>query len=628
MSKSNKQAAQAEDATLILVPLSQLKPSPKNVRKTGGQSITDMAASIQANGLIHNLTVEEVGKGYEVIAGGRRLAALKQLAKEKKIPANYEVPCLVVDADKAAEISLAENTIREAMHPADQFEAFRQLIEGGKSITDTAAAFGVTETVVRQRLKLANVSPRLLVEYRAGNATLEQMQALAIVDDHAAQEAAWGDDEAEGHGSYHRQPHYLRRVLTETEVSSTDDRAVFVGVEAYEKAGGVVRRDLFGEKVYLTDSALLDRLVIEKLEAVGETYRADGWSWVECRPKLSWSDRQQFSEAGKPKRRALTEAEQAEFATLKARYDELDEMLDDADPDEVPAEIEEHARLRDQLRAMNASREQWPEKIKAKAGVLIYLDDDGVNIDCGLLKPGERLGESKGGDDDADIEVEQPKPKKDPSELSQAQEERLRGEVTAILRDNVRGHVALAALAAALATEMPFAYSTVRIGKQHTFIPPAMREALVAHPASKSYNAQFDELNRKLEAAGDDLFGWLLQQPVQWSIDIIAFCAAGEIVLADSGAEWAAQAGISIADYWTVTEEWLAQQPKAYILAAIAELGELAPASAGEFHKLKAAEVAKRAAPILAEYGWIPKPLRNAGWLPKPLRQPAEAHEL
>jgi ParB family chromosome partitioning protein len=594
--------------TLLTVPLSQLKPSKHNARKTGGQSIDDLAASIRAHGLLQNLTVIESGKGYEVVAGGRRLAALKQLSKAKALPGDYAVPCLLVANAAAAEASLAENAVREAMHPADQFEAFRQLIDGGKSITDTAAAFGVTETVVRQRLKLANVSPRLLVEYRAGNATLEQMQALAIVDDHAAQEAAWGDDEAEGYGSYHRQPQYLRRVLTETEVSSTDDRAVFVGLEAYEKAGGVVRRDLFGEKVYLTDAALLDRLVIEKLEAVGEAYRADGWSWVECRPKLSWSDRQQFSEAGKPKRRALTEAEQAEYAALEARYDELDEMLEDADPEEVSAEIADHAGLRDQLRAMNASREVWPEKIKAKAGVLIYLDDDGVNIERGLLKPGERLGESKGGDG-GDIEVEQPKPKKDPGELSQSAEERLHGEVTAIIRFKIEDREALAALAAELLDSRS---TPVRISKYHEYLPGPTADALNSHALTKQRDAEVEKFSEHVKSEAEQaggVYAWLLTQPEFVTHQVLAVCAANNILAKHGGAEFALQAGVNIADHWTVTEEWLAQQPKGYILAALAEaqITIMAPT------KCKAAELAALAAPELAKVGWLPKPLRFEG---------------
>lgn len=585
---------------LYSIPLKSLIPSPRNVRKTGGQSIDDLAASIHAHGLLQNLTVIDTKKGYEVVAGGRRLAALKQLAKQKKLPASFEVPCLLIKEKAATEASIAENTVREAMHPADQFEAFRQLIEGGKSIPDTAAAFGVTETVVRQRLKLANLSPRLLIEYRTGNATLEQMQALALTDDHAAQEAAWGDS-----AGWHRQPAQLRRAITHTEVPVTDKRAAFVGLEAYQAAGGVVRRDLFDDMGmgYLSDEALLDRLVVEKLETTAEGLRADGWSWVEVRPELNWSERNEYASAGKPKRRPFTEAEQAEYDKLSARFDELDELFDDVDP----ADAEEHASLQAKLREMNTSRDEWPAKIKAVAGAVVYLDDDGIEILLGVLKPGQRLGEPDGDGDGTPV-VEQPKPKKDPAALSQTQEERLAGEVTAILRANVSGRVALAALAASLLREdTNTSGSPVCIGKQHTYMPPAMQEAMVEHPAYKAFEAMRDELIHKVEAAGNDAFGWLLKQPMQLSVDIIAFYSASALVTKNHGADWAAQAGINIADHWTVTEEWLAQQSKAYILAALDEVGI---SNIAYMQKLKVAQLAAEAV----------TPLKNAGWLPKPLR--------
>jgi len=178
---------------IISIPLNKLVRSHHNVRKTGGESIEDLAASILAHGLLHNLTVVEQrnhkgttsGK-YEVIAGARRYAALQRLAKEKKLPKTFAVPCKVVEASAAVEASLAENTIRVAMHPADQFIAFRDLVDAELGIEEVAARFGVSPLFVRQRLKLANVSPRFIDAYRVGEMQLEQLEALAIADDHDA----------------------------------------------------------------------------------------------------------------------------------------------------------------------------------------------------------------------------------------------------------------------------------------------------------------------------------------------------------------------------------------------------------------------------------------------------------
>ena len=134
-------------SNIIAIPLNKLTRSARNVRKSGGESIADLATSSLVHGLIHHLTVveqqahngENSGK-YEVVAGGRRFAALQRLAKQKKVPKTFAVPCHVVDPATATETSLAENIIRVAMHPADQFFAFHDLVvESGLSIATNKA---------------------------------------------------------------------------------------------------------------------------------------------------------------------------------------------------------------------------------------------------------------------------------------------------------------------------------------------------------------------------------------------------------------------------------------------------------------------------------------------------------
>src|ERR1700749_4291989 len=112
--------------TIQYLPLNKLVPSPDNVRKTDRASgIEQLAASIAAHGLLQNLQVKPNAKGqFEVVAGERRLTALKLLAKRKSIAVDFLVPCNTMNGENASEISLAENEIRQAMHPADQFDAF------------------------------------------------------------------------------------------------------------------------------------------------------------------------------------------------------------------------------------------------------------------------------------------------------------------------------------------------------------------------------------------------------------------------------------------------------------------------------------------------------------------------
>jgi ParB family chromosome partitioning protein len=177
------------------IPLNRLTAWKGNVRKTGAkEGLDELTASTAAHGLLQSLILREEGGKFVVVAGRRRLLALKALAKAGKIADDFPVPCITIanDAD-AAEISLAENVVRVPMHPADQFEAFRTVIDNGASIADVAARFGVSEEIVEKRLKLGRLSSAILKAYREGDIGLEQAQAFALSDDHPAQARVLGE---------------------------------------------------------------------------------------------------------------------------------------------------------------------------------------------------------------------------------------------------------------------------------------------------------------------------------------------------------------------------------------------------------------------------------------------------
>lgn len=200
------------------VPLNKLILSQANVRRIkAGVSIENLAEDIARRGLLQSLAVRPVldGEGqetglYDVPAGGRRFEALKLLAKQKRLSKTVRVPCIVRNDGIAEEDSLAENTMREALHPLDQFRAFKALREHGMGDEEIAARFFATPAVVRQRLKLVAASPKLLELYAAGELSLEQLMAFCVTDDHARQEAVW---EAVGR-HYNKEPFCIRRLLT------------------------------------------------------------------------------------------------------------------------------------------------------------------------------------------------------------------------------------------------------------------------------------------------------------------------------------------------------------------------------------------------------------------------------
>ncbi len=391
---------EAADPTknLILVPLSRLvlRPAGRNVRKTPRMSIPELAASIQRVGLLQNLIViaSADGEHYEVVAGGRRLAALKLLAKKHRIAKDWEVPCLLVADGTARTASLTENVQREAMHPADQFEAFAALVAEGRPIEDIAADFSVTPLVVQRRLKLANVSPRLMADYRADAVTLDQLMALAITDDHAAQEAAFYDAP-----QWQRHPSHLRERLTEREIDACRHPLVrFVGLDSYEAAGGGVRRDLFAEDdagVYLTDAALLERLAQDKLAGIAATVRAEGWAWVDATPGVTHADLHAFQRAPR-ERREPNKREAARIEKLQARMHQLAEAVDAAldadDEDKADADAlqEEGEAVGEQLQALEDGLQDYGANVKAAAGAIVTIDRNGeAVIHRGLMREAE-----------------------------------------------------------------------------------------------------------------------------------------------------------------------------------------------------------------------------------------------
>gem|GEM_PF-4682445 len=258
---------------------------------------------------------------FEVPVGGRRFRALELLVRGKRLPGTAPIPCIVHVEGAAEEDSLAENVHRETLHPLDQFRAFEALRDKGLSEEDIAARFFVTPAVVRQRLKLAAVSPRLLAQYAEGEMDLEQLMAFTVTDDHARQEQVW--ETLSSYGQV-RPSVTIRRLLTETAIPADDRRARFVGADAYAAAGGTIMRDLFStdDGGWFEDMALLERLVGEKLTTLAGEIKGEGWAWVEAAPDFPYGHTNGMRQlTGEPS--ARTDAEEHERHSLLAEIDRI-----------------------------------------------------------------------------------------------------------------------------------------------------------------------------------------------------------------------------------------------------------------------------------------------------------------
>ena len=389
----------AENGAVIFVPLNKLKRSPRNARKTPHSQahIEALAASISVKGMLQNLVVEPerdaedepTGSYLVTIGEGRRLAQLLRV-KGKQIKKTEPVRCVLDTENDAHEISLDENVTREAMHPADQFEAFRKLAEErGFGAEEIAARFGVTAHVVRQRLRLGAVSPKLMQVYRECGLTLDQLMAFAITVDHARQEQVFENL------SYNRDASLIRRELTRANVAASDRRAIFVGAEAYTEAGGVIIRDLFTEDRggFYEDAALLDRLVIEKLEGIAATIKeTEGWKWAGAHidyPHAHGLRRYYPKQVDlSAEDEAFREAAQTEYNALSEQYDSAEEL-----PDAVAERFE---ALEAEIERIDALRHAYDPDDIARGGVFVVLNHDGTaRIERGFVRAEDEKSKSE-----------------------------------------------------------------------------------------------------------------------------------------------------------------------------------------------------------------------------------------
>ena len=651
------------------IPFNKLVLSQANVRRLkAGVSIEELAEDIARRTLLQSLSVRPVLDAdgaetgmFEIPAGGRRYRALELLVKQKRLAKTAPVPCVVRDpsvAVSAEEDSLAENVQRFALHPLDQFRAFKALRDKGAGDEEIAARFFVAPAVVKQRLRLAAVSEKLLDVYAEDSMTLEQLMAFTVTNDHARQEQVWEAVQQ----SYYKEPYLIRRQLTESAVRASDRRARFVGTEAYEAAGGVVLRDLFEDDDggWLEDVALLDHLATEKLAAAAEEIAAEGWKWIEVANDFPYGHTNRLRELqGVPA--DLTAEEQATFDALTAEYAKLESEHEAADelPDEVDARLGE-------IEAALAVFENRPIRYDpteiTRAGVFISIGVDGsLGVDRGYVRPEDEppvpvdgegtvsfesdgpdgaapaapvvqrtvitiSGGERDDDDDGDDAVK-PLPEQLVSELTAHR--------TLALRDALANNpqVALTALLHKLCLDT-FHHSApgtcLEVTVRHVFFPVQAAD-LKDSPSAKAVAERHEVWKADLPTDEAALWDWLVALDDASRAALLAHCVSlGINALYEKGDRYGGP-GVSVqgvqhriaradrlaravgldmveAGWRPTVDNYLGRVTKPRILDAVREAkGEQAAQLIGH---LKKTEMAKEAERLLDGTGWLPDPLR------------------
>lgn len=661
------------------IPLDRLVLSQSNVRRVkNGVTIEHLADSIARRGLLHGLNVrpqlgadgQETGL-FEVPAGGRRYSALGLLVKRKQLAKDALVPCVVKAANDpvlAEEDSLAENNEREPLHPLDEFRGMKALSDKGEKEEAIAAHFRVTPAVVKQRLKLASVSPKLHDLYAVGDMTLDHLVAFTVSEDHARQEQVWDQIE---HSS-DRSPDFIRRKLNEDMVPVTDRRVRYIGTDAYFAAGGSApARDLFepDDGGWLTDPALIDRLVATKLEADAEAIKAEGWKWVEAMVELSYGYDEGYDFLAVTQE-PPSEADEARIAELRAEADALEAEWDGRA--DVPAEIEARTHAIDvEIGRLSQGRQIFDPEQMAYAGVFIGIEEDGtLYIDRGNVRaedePDVEADETGDGDqaDEGDADQSAEREGSDESGAGEARQggdgtpgavdgagdeeedevikplpDRLVAELTAsrtvALQDSFAQNPSVAFAAVLHAMVLGIFYNVrtetcLELSLNRVYFPfqaPGLRESAPVKAMVERHAAWQERLPKSDKEAWDAI----QQFDGADQAALFAHCAAysvnalwepvpkhgGGRVSAYGVARRIEHANVlaravgfdMVAAGWRPTaENYLGRVTKPRILEAVAEGTD--PQKAGLIDHLKKGDMAREAERLLAETGWLPEPLR------------------
>ena len=644
------------------IPFNQLVLSQSNVRRVkNGVTMNDLAGDIERRGLLNALSVrpeldaegQETGR-FEVPAGGRRFRALEILVKRKRLARDAIVPCVVKPADNnvsAEEDSYAENVFREALHPLDEFRGMKLLVDQGDDVETVAARFRVTPAVVRQRLKLAAVSPALHEVYAADGMTLDQLMAFSVAEDHARQEQVW--ELVQQHPN--QSPWFIRTRLTEATVAARDPRVMFVGIDSYVAAGGCVLRDLFEDDRggWLQDAALLDRLVIEKLGVEADRIRAEGWKWVEATLDLPYGFGHGMRQL-QPIHTPPSETDLAEVASLQAEADALETEWSGADdiPDEVDARVTE---LDERIAILAGGRWHYDPAEMAIAGVFVSFNRAGVfEIEAGWVRPEDEPavepqtgadaaeGSDDRGDDTGPIAADgtEAPPDEEEDEGIKPLPDRLISELTAERTLALQEAIARNPRVAFAAVLHNFVLATFYYGRSESCLAVSlsrvsfgMQPAGMKHsPAAITIEARHARWSDRLPESDRGLWAALQLLDGNEQAELFAHCAAYAVNalyevapkydngrmsahtvdrrLAHSHVLARAVGLDMVAAGWKPTaENFFAKVTKARILDAVTEArgGE----AASRINHLKKPEMAQEAEQLMADAGWLPEPLRT-----------------
>ncbi|AQQ05670.1 hypothetical protein B0E33_20610 [Roseibium algicola] len=599
----------------IKVAFKKLALDPKNVRKKADQNgIQSLAANIAVNGVLQNLIVRpDVKRGhYLVTGGGRRYRAVEYLIKEGVLTIDYELSCQVRTEEEATELSLAENVMREAMDPADQFRAFKVFADEGTTVEEIAKRFGTTALIVTKRLKLARVSQVLFELFEKGEMELSQLQAFTVSDDHEAQERVWNSLPR-----HYRNGYDIRRALTDGKIPASDKRIQFIGgLDAVRNAGGIVICDLFSERDggYVEDVALVEKLVAEKIEATTQEIAAEGWKWVRYQAELDYTAMQAFGREY-PKQQQFSNEDQTELGRLQAESDDAATRYNETGNEEDREAFEVADEAIENLQAKYVA--EFSGDQKAACGTIISIGYHGeLRVERGLIDPADAKAKPATSDKAEEKEL-------DTASHSKALIAELTACKTSVLRMELAKNpdVALAVAVHSMAIKTLYNHSAARDnGTIEISLDSACLESQIKDAGRckvlDAIERQRESWKSVLPLDPAELWNWCLNVSQMTLLELQAFCVAQTINAieygegynktgVDHGNRIGLALGTDVTEHFHPTAENYFSRVKLEIIhqSLVEACGE---ETAAPVRKMKKKEAAAYAYDKVAGTGWVP----------------------
>ncbi|WP_299155073.1 ParB N-terminal domain-containing protein [uncultured Tateyamaria sp.] len=396
--------------TSISLTIADLVDHPANVRINSGETyepdaIAHLKASIGTLGLLQPLLVQEQDGKYGVLAGRRRQAALLALLADKSVKEftkKTNIDCRLVpdDCDVTTALSLAENITQVPMNAIDEFEAFARMMEvDGQTPETIASTFGTTVAAVKGRLRYGLIHPDIRAAARAKDITLDAMKAFA---DHPSQDAQKEVFDALTSEDRYLNAYSVRQALKRRGIQASDELGVLVR-EEYDARDGAIAADLLEEHSVLEDAALVETILLEKLQQAAEDSRAKfGFAWADA--TVSY-DHEVMSAYGRvyPSQVDMDDEAQARADEIAEEIEALEKEMEDDD-----MEQDANDALYDRVDALETEirdlQEAYSTEILERAGVMASWSNNRITLHVGLIRPEDRVaqpGAAGGGNEDS-----------------------------------------------------------------------------------------------------------------------------------------------------------------------------------------------------------------------------------